>query len=74
MYLIQNSYGSPNLWSKKVEDHKSYQATTTFRYGHPKIPRVDVSLPFFSRVIVKSVVKRETRDFEDLMLFSEEEF
>jgi len=29
---------------------------------------------FFSRVIVKSVVKRETRDFEDLMLFSEEEF
>jgi len=29
---------------------------------------------FFSRVIVESVVKRETRDFEDLMLFLIEEF
>jgi hypothetical protein len=29
---------------------------------------------FFSRVIVESVVKRETRDFEDLMLFLKEEF
>jgi len=60
IYLIQTT--SPIMRRRRF-------AMATLKYHEWMSP-----YHFFSRVIVESVVKRETRDFEDLMLFLIEEF